>query len=223
MSSKQLYDSIFQEHIKDIENNRIITDEYLKKETIDNRRGISLIIPISFDNTIYNDLVKEYCDIEPNQYYYPDTDLHITIFTFLSARDSYINNEEVNRHFKCISETVLQSIRTFNILLNGITFSKEAGFINGYDNNVLIIIRDSIRKEMKNKVLKIDERYKSETAHITFTRFVNPLLDNYRLVNKIKDDKYRSIDEIVIRKIELVEHDWYNKLLHRKVLETFEI
>jgi len=223
MSSKQLYDSIFQEHISDIEKNSIITDEYLKNGKIDNRRGISLIIPISFDKSVYSDLVKEYYDIEPTQYYYPNTDLHITIFTFISARETYKNNEESNRHFKYISETVLQNIRAFNVLLYGITFSKEAGFINGYDNNILINIRNSIRIEMKNKELRIDERYKSETAHITFTRFVNPLTDNKIFGNKLYEDKNKPIDEITIRKIELVEHDWYNKLAHKKVLEKFEI
>ena len=110
MSSEQLYNSIFQEHIKDIENNQITIDQYLRNETIDNRRGISLIIPISFNNTVYTDLVKDYCDIEAYQYYYPETDLHITIFTFLSARDTYKNNEEVNRNFIDISETVLQNM-----------------------------------------------------------------------------------------------------------------
>jgi len=140
MSSKQLYDSIFEEHIQDIINNRIKTDKYLKTESIDNRRGISLIIPISFTNCVYTDLINEYKNIEPDQYYYPEIDLHITVFTFLSARETYINNEDINRQFKSISEYVLQNIRAFNILLDGITFSKEAGFINGYDNNILINI-----------------------------------------------------------------------------------
>jgi hypothetical protein len=223
MSSIKLYDSIFQTHFKELENNRIKTDHFLVPNTIDNRRGVSLIIPISLDTSAYSDLVKEYCEIEPNQYYYPNTDLHITIFTFLSARDTYKNNNEINRQFMNISENVLGSIHTCSVLLNGITFSTEAGFINGYDNNVLIGIRDSIREEMNKNGLKIDERYKSETAHITFTRFVNPLADNKRLVKKILIDKKREIGEIRINKIELVEHDWYNKLINKKVLETFKI
>ena len=122
-----------------------------------------------------------------------------------------------------ISENVLRSIHTFSVLLNGITFSTEAGFINGYDNNVLIGIRYSIREEMNKNGLKIDERYKSETAHITFTRFVNPLANNKIFINKILVDKNREIGEITINKIELVEHDWYNKLINKKVLETFKI
>jgi len=76
---------------------------------------------------------------------------------------------------------------------------------------------------MKKSGLKIDERYKSETAHITFTRFVNPLNDNRKLAGKINEDRNKSIDEITIRKIELVEHDWYNKKAHKKVFKTFEI
>jgi hypothetical protein len=223
MSSKQLYYSIFQQNIKEIENNRIVIDQYLSKDKIDNRRGISLIIPISINTFVYSNLVNEYYNIEPDQYYYPNIDLHITIFTFLSARDTYKNNEDLNRYFKYISESALQNIPQFKILLYGLTFSKEAGFINGYDNDLLINIRNSIRIEMNNKGLKIDERYKSETAHITFTRFVNPLHDSKRLVNKIYEDKNKTIEEIKINKIELVEHDWYNKFAHKKVLETFII
>src|SRR5574344_1083539 len=159
MSSKQLYDSIFKEHIHNIENNEIVTDKYLKTEVIDNRRGVSLIVPISIGNCAYTDLINEYYNIEPDQYFYPQTDLHITVFTYLSARDTYKNNEEINRHFKDISECVLRNIRAFTVLLYGITFSKEAGFINGYDNNILINIRDTIRIEMKKNGLVINERY----------------------------------------------------------------
>lgn len=221
MSSIKLYNKIFDENIDPIQQGIVSIDQFLLGNRIDNRKGISLIIPISIDYNVYESLINEYKVLEPNQYYYPYSDLHITIFTFLSARDSYKVNTELEKLFINITEKVLNDTEIFNILLDGITFSKEAGFINGYDNDILITIRDALRSEMNKKRIEIDERYKSETAHVTFLRFVNQINNNNKFIKKLWENRNKEIGKIDISKIELVEHDWYNKLLRKRVLSTF--
>lgn len=223
MSSKVLYNRIFNDHINDIKNGNIETDCFLSSQREDNRRGISLIIPIPFNSIKYLSLVNAFRDIESDQYYYPLSDLHITIFTFLSARDTYKNNKELEDEFIHITKTALDNLNKISIFFSGITFSKEAGFINGYDNDVLISIRDNIRKEIDKKGLQIDERYKSETAHVTFMRFKNRISDVNRFYNKIMEIKDNKVEEINLRKIELVEHDWYNTEINKRVISTFNI
>ena len=223
MSSKLLYDRIFNDHINHIKNGNIETDYFLSSQSEDNRRGISLIIPIPFNSIKYSSLVNAFRDIESDQYYYPLSDLHITIFTFLSARDTYKNNKELEGEFIQITKTALDKLNKISVSFSGITFSKEAGFINGYDNDALISIRNDIRKEMDKRGLKIDERYKSETAHVTFMRFRNRISDINRFYNRIIENKDKKIEEINLRKIELVEHDWYNTEINKRVISTFNI
>jgi hypothetical protein len=223
MSSKLLYDKIFNNHINHIKNGNIETDCFLSSQTEDNRRGISLVIPIPFNSIKYSSLINMFRDIESDQYYYPLSDLHITIFTFLSARDTYKCNKELENEFIHITKTVLDNLSKLSISFAGITFSKEAGFINGYDNDVLISIRDDIRKEMDKQRLRIDERYKSETAHVTFMRFKNRINDINRFYNKIIEIKDIKVEELELRKIELVEHDWYNTESNKRIISTFNI
>ena len=202
---------------------KIETDKFLSSTSEDKRRGISLIIPVPFNKIIYSSFIDAFRNIESAQYYYPLSDLHITIFTFLSARDTYRSNPKLENEFIQITGKALNNINQLLISFSGFTFSKEAGFINGYDNNALILIRDCIRTEMSNKGLKIDERYKSETAHVTFMRFKNEISNIDDFYNTIANKRNEIIEDINLSKIELVEHDWYNTESNKRIISTFNI
>ena len=223
MSSKILYDKIYNSYIDSIKKGDINTDNFLLSKSEDKRRGISLIIPVPFNKVIYSSFIDAFRNTESDQYYYPLSDLHITIFTFISARDTYINNPKLENEFIKITETALSNVNQLLISFSGITISKEAGFINGYDNNALILIRDCIRTEMNKKGLNIDERYKSETAHVTFMRFKNEISNIDNFYNIIIKKKNEIIEEINLKRIELVEHDWYNTESNKRIISTFNI
>ena len=221
MSSKILYDKIYNSYIDSIKIGKIETDKFLSSKNEDKRRGISLIIPVPFNKIIYSSFVDAFRSIETEQYYYPLSDLHITIFTFLSARDTYKINAKLENEFVQITEKALNNINQLLISFSGLTFSKKAGFINGYDNNALILIRDCIRTEMNKKGLNIDERYKSETAHVTFMRFKNEISNIDDFYNTIANKRNEIIEDINLSKIELVEHDWYNTESNKRIISTF--
>jgi hypothetical protein len=73
--------------------------------------------------------------------------------------------------FLDISRNAVTSFEIFKIQMKGVVFSRGAGIIKGYDDNKLVSIRRNIRELLIAHHIKNDERYESESAHITFTRF----------------------------------------------------
>ena len=122
MSSKILYDKIYNSYIDSIKKGNIETDKFLSSTSEDKRRGISLIIPVPFNKIIYSSFIDAFRSIESTQYYYPLSDLHITIFTFISARDTYKNNAKLENEFIQITEKALKNINQLLFLLSVFKF-----------------------------------------------------------------------------------------------------
>ena len=190
----------------DIESGRIKVDRYLIGNKPDSRMGISLIIPIRSIANSYERLVSSLKKVEPEQYYYPTHDLHITIFDYIQGTEKYIRNPELEKVFIKISRESLKSFHRFPITFEGIVFSNAAGIIQGYDDNVLIKIREKIRILLKENGIRNDERYESESAHITFMRFMNQFLRAEKLCGFINQNREMKIGIQKVEEIELVEH-----------------
>ncbi|MCX7027882.1 MAG: hypothetical protein NT061_10490 [Spirochaetes bacterium] len=86
MNSEELYRSIDERDRAKIAANDVAIDALAMNPRSDGRLGISLILPVRLDGETYERLVHRLAGIEPGQYYYPEADLHTTIFDFLSAR-----------------------------------------------------------------------------------------------------------------------------------------
>jgi len=218
MSSRKLYDSIYKNNIAIIESGDIAVDDYLAGNRIDSRKGISLIIPIRSLADTYNRVVSSLKKIEPTQYYYPVSDLHVTIFDFIQARENFTRNEELEKIFTAASIQVLHAIKEFSITFEGIVFSSAAGIIQGYDNDILVGIREEIREFLKKNGIRNDERYASESAHITFARFADRLCRPEGLCKFINDNRETEIGLAQVTEVELVEHDWYNRASTKRVI-----
>jgi len=223
LSSRRLYDSIYNTNIADIESGNIKVDDYLIGNKPDSRMGISLIIPIRSISNSYDNLVSSLKTIEPGQYYYPTHDLHITIFDFIQGTENYTRNSELEKELIRISKESLKSVHEFPIGFEGIVFSNAAGVIQGYDDNILTKIREKIRVLLKENGINNDERYKSESAHITFVRFMNQFLRAEELCRFINKNREMKIGIQKVEEIELVEHDWYNHESNKKIIEKIGI
>ena len=223
MSSRRLYDSIYNTNIADIESGNIKVDDYLIGNKPDSRMGISLIIPIHSISKSYANLVSSLKKIEPAQYYYPTHDLHITIFDYIQGTEKYIRNPELEKTLIRISRESLKSVHRFSITFEGIVFSNTAGVIQGYDDNILIKSREKIRILLKKNGIKNDERYESESAHITFVRFMNQFLRAEELCRFINENREMEIGIQKVEEIELVEHDWYNHESNKRIIDKIEI
>lgn len=131
MASNILYETIRRENRECIRDGRIIVDKSLLDVDSDSRKGISLIIPINFGKNEYKSLVRMFKVLEPDQYYYPFSDLHITIFDFIKATNEYKQDHNLEKAFVEISEMAVKHIQNLEIILNGVVVTREAGIIKG--------------------------------------------------------------------------------------------
>ncbi len=222
LNSRKLYDGIHAANIERLESSHVHIDEFLMDHKPDFRRGISLLLPIRSISDSYSKLVASLRQIEPNQYFYPLQDLHVTVFDFIQASEKYRKNEEVEATFLNLSKKAIQTIKTFPIQLDGIVFSHAAGLIQGFDGQVLCALRESIREELKKRGIQNDERYKSESSHVTFLRFMNRLSNPTELCRYIQSHRSFEIGTEMVREFEVVEHDWYNKAENKRVVGRIE-
>jgi len=223
LSSRSLYDSIHDKGILAIGSGKVGIDGYLSGAMPDTRMGVSLIIPIRSIARTYEDLVSSLRDIEPGHYYYPLRDLHITIFDFIQGTDAYARNPELEKTFARISGEALKGIHAFPIAFKGIVFSDAAGLVQGYDENILIEIRDKIRLSLGKSGIRNDERYESKSAHVTFMRFADKPGKAKELCEFIAGNRDTELGVETVQEIELVEHDWYNHESTKRVIERFSI
>ncbi|MGE5411944.1 MAG: hypothetical protein ACM3MI_13365, partial [Clostridiales bacterium] len=210
MSSAELYNQIYLNNKSYLQYGDIDIDKILASRKPDLRRGISLIIPIRQIFTSYEHLVNVFSNIDPGQYYYNFDDLHITVFDFIRAKNEYQRNSSHEDAFLEISKKAVDKIRPFKIEMKGVVFSRSAGLVKGFDNNLLVLIRKNIRELMNSYNLTNDERYESESSHATFLRFRQTLQNPAKFNEIIENNKNAELGVEEITNFELVEHDWYN-------------
>ena len=198
-------------------------DHFLATGENDARRGISLIISVKQILNNYKRLVGDFLNVESGQYYYPIEDLHITIFDFIQGTVNYQRNDVLESLFLDISQNAADSLESFKIQMKGIVFSKAAGIIKGYDNNKLVSIRKKIRELLITHQIKNDERYESESAHVTFTRFRSNIKNPIIFCEAIKKNMEVELGEEEITNLELVEHDWYNSFHTKRIIGKIQL
>jgi hypothetical protein len=107
LSSFQLYESIAESSEMDLSSGNINIDKYLLPNSEDKRLGVSLIIPIDINNPKLGTVLNAFESLEPNQFYYPLTDYHVTVFDFVKGNEKYCQNYELEKLFIAIVVFVL--------------------------------------------------------------------------------------------------------------------
>ena len=186
----------------------------------DDRFGLSLIIRPSL--TVRNDIQKflnELKDIEPHQYYYPNSDIHITVISVISCYSGLkLSQIEVPAYVELINNC-LKNQDPIKIVFKGVTASPSCVMIQGFVNDdSLNQLRDRLRLEFKNSDLEqsMDERYVIQTAHATVLRFSEKLEQKEKFLEIIEKYKDYNFGMFEADTIELVYNDWY----HRENLVT---
>jgi hypothetical protein len=223
LSSIEVYNKIYTENIGQIRSGNIEVDHFLATGENDSRRGISLIVPVKQILNNYKRLVGDFSTVEPDQFYYPFEDLHITVFDFVQGTVNYQRNDLLEGLFLRISQNAIDSMGNFKIQMKGIVYSKGAGIIKGYDDNKLVLIRRKIRELLITHQIKNDERYESESAHITFTRFRSSLKNPLIFCETMEKNMEVDLGEEEITNLELVEHDWYNSSHTKRIIDGIQL
>lgn len=226
MNLKKHYDDLYRASIKKINSNNFLIDNLIDSES-DDRYGITLLIrpPDTIKNKIQQ-FLDELKKLEPNQYYYPNSDIHITVMSIISCYSGFkLTKIDIDKYSQLIVKS-LKGNKNFNINFRGITAAESSVMIQGFlSDPTLNYIRDNLRSNFRNSDLEqsIDKRYNIQTAHSTVVRFRSEVTNKLKFLDLLEKYREHNFGEFKVEKLELVGNDWYQRKVKVKTLKMFDL
>jgi len=226
MNLEEHYNKLYTGSITKIEADNYEIDHLIDSND-DYRFGITLLIRPD-ENTKVN--IQHFLDevklIEPDQYYYQNSDIHITVMSIISCYDGFDLDKINIQDYVRVIKHVIEKHKNFTIQFKGITASPSCILLQGFfESDTLNEIRDQLRFSFKNSTLQqsLDQRYAIQTAHSTIIRFKENLTNKNAFLAIV--EKYRDFDfgTFKVEKMELVYNDWYQRAQFVKNLHEFEL
>lgn len=226
MDLKRHYNSLWNHSFKKFKRGEFRFD-HLIDAAGDTRYGMTLLArPSPEVKGSILDTLGQIKAVAPNQYYYPGTDLHITVLSIISCYPGF-SLDDVNLSEYCnIIDSSLKSVTPFQIQFQGITASPSCILIQGFPgNNQLTKLRNVLRKKIKKSDLQhsIDKRYKLQTAHMTAIRFKEKFVDAEDFIETISTLRHRAFGHCLIKELELVGNNWYQHKDKVELVKKFEL
>ncbi|TXE05986.1 mutarotase [Gelidibacter salicanalis] len=193
----------------------------------DNRFGLSLIIkpPESVRNEIQK-FLSDLKSVAPKQYFYPNTDIHITLLSIVSCYEGFDQiSINVNDYINTINSSLVD-VGEMQIICKGITASPSCVLIQGFPTDQSIqTLRDKIRSEIRSAHLKesMDARYLIQTAHATVFRFSDTLEHNDEFLSVLDSYRNHNFGSFKVDQLHLVYNDWYHREHRSETLYKFEL
>lgn len=226
MNLNEHYNELYNKSSEAILDGNYKLDSQINDES-DSRFGITLLIrpneTIKANIQLFLDELKA---IDPSQYYYPDSDIHITLMSIISCYEGFSLDKISVPDYVEIIQKSLVDLGQIKIEFRGVTASPSAIMIQGFPmDESLNNLRDKLRENFKKSTLEqsIDSRYAISTAHLTVVRFQEKLQNPEKLV--AITDKFRDFDfgTFTVNKIELVYNDWYQRERNTIQLADFHL
>ncbi|MFV8373147.1 2'-5' RNA ligase family protein [Flavobacterium sp. LB2P74] len=225
MDLNKHYTTLYKESVAKITADTYQIDTQIDSAT-DNRFGITLLIrpDIHIKNKIQG-FLEELQAIDSEQYYYPNSDVHITVLSIISCYDGFdLTTISILDYVKIIEKSLVD-VQDITINFQGITASPSAIMVQGFTNtNSLNDLRNNLRTNFINSGLEqsIDERYFIQTAHTTVARFRKEIKNKEKLLEIL--EKYRDFDfgKITVKECLLVYNDWYQRKQFVRELHEFQ-
>jgi 2'-5' RNA ligase len=181
----------------------------------DKRFGITLLVrPCEEIKANIRGFLDELKKTEPEQYYYPNSDIHITVLSIISCNDGFTLDQFSMHEYVEIIEKSLVDVNTIEIDFRGVTLSPSTIMLQGFStDNTLEILRNKLREKFKNSSLtqSIDSRYTITTSHSTIMRFQQKLENPKKLIEITEKYRNYNFGKFKVDKIELVFNDWYQR------------
>lgn len=226
MNLQEHYNELYKKSSEAILAGNYKLDAQINNES-DSRFGITFLIrPSEIIKANIQSFLDELKAIEPNQYYYPDSDIHITLMSIISCYDGFtLDAINVHEYIDLIQQSLV-ILDKIKIEFRGATASPSAIMIQGFPTDEsLNNFRDKLREDFKKSSLQqsIDSRYAISTAHSTVLRFQEKLENPQKLMQVV--EKYRDYDfgEFQVENLELVYNDWYQREKNTIHLAEFRI
>lgn len=226
MDLKKHYNHLYSDAIEKIKTNKYTID-YQIDSTTDNRLGITVIIrPSLAVKTKLQEFINELKKNNPNQYYYSNSDIHITLLSIISCYDGFdLKTISIPEYIKIIQKSI-ETVNGFEINFKGVTASSSAIMIQGFiKDDSLNHLRNNLRTNFKNSSLQqsIDTRYTIQTAHSTIMRFRKEIIDKEALLETLEKHKTFDFGKFKVKNIELVHNDWYQRKQYTEQLYYFDL
>ena len=161
---------------------------------------MSLVVLIRMSSNITNNIIRHMEELkllEPDLYYYPQEDFHITVMDILKGELGRTIPANINEYINTISRCA-EEISAFEILFDGMTASDNVALVKGYYEESLEVFRKMLRDNLKQQGLPLEERYETFSSHISVARIPNKLKNPNEYIDFILGDL--PFEKIVCRK-----------------------
>jgi 2'-5' RNA ligase len=220
------YQDMYNQAVVEIQEGRVQIDHRID-DSRDNRFGVTLLVRPSLEvRQRISGFLSRIKVIEPEQYYYPPSDMHITVLSIVSCFEGFDLDQINVEVIKQMVASCLRNIPSFDIHFQGITASPSCILVQGYPKQeTLELIRHRLRTGFsQSKIrLSIDQRYRLTTAHATVIRFKNPLRDGEEFLKMMEHYKNFDFGYSHIQEMELVFNDWYQRKDRCQSLELYTL
>lgn len=193
----------------------------------DNRMGLTLLLR---PDVAAIDRIRDFLcaleALEPHQYYYPDSDIHVTVLSIISCYEGFQLSQINAGDYIALIQEALIGLNGFEIMMSGITASNACILVQGFPlGTQLETLRNVIRKKFSQSKLQqsLDERYLLKTAHSTVVRFKTPLQNEALFISKLAEYRNHPMGTFKVDALELVYGDWYQKKSRVEHLHTFRL
>ena len=221
---KKHYDKIWTDSKDSILKNKISLDPSLYNLSKDVRQGLTLVTPLSQE--VYckvAKIMKLLESIEPEQYYYPFENMHITTLNLTPFSEDFVFDRKQCEAFNKVFKKAFNGIKPFNVKLEGITASKGAVIIQGFYKDALQKMRENLRREAQKQGVMLNEDYERKTAHTTIIRFRKKLRKPKDFVKQIEKHRNTDLGTMRIDKVLLVLTDWYNRKEKKTIIAEYKL
>ncbi|MBB3838657.1 2'-5' RNA ligase [Runella defluvii] len=192
---------------------------------VDTRRGITLIArPSAESKQQIHTMLDALFLLEPQQYYYPLTDIHLTVLSIISCYEGFSLSAIHPQEYIDRIREVVKKYAGFRVRFSGITASASCVLVQGFPmDDTLAAIRNDLRTTFKTSSLQhsIDKRYSIQTAHSTVIRFRVPLVQPVAFVERLQAFYAHDFGTFDVNMLELVFNDWYQRSENFLLLESF--
>lgn len=193
----------------------------------DTRRGLTLLarLPATL-GTALQPLLAALQQAEPAQYYYPATDLHLTVLSIISCHPGFALAAIEPEAYRALVREVVAGFGPFTLEFRGLTASPGAVLLQGFPlDDTLAELRQALRQAFRASGLQqsIDTRYRLQTAHATLLRLRTPPHNAARLLEVLADFRDYPLGTVQVSALELVFNDWYQRAAHTVRLENYTL
>ncbi|MEZ9534013.1 hypothetical protein CSB62_22400 [Vibrio splendidus] len=227
---QSIYDDMWQRFELALKHNEYELDPYLSDLENDTRRGITALAYLNQGNcSTVNEIIrfqKEVRELEPEQYYHPSNELHLTVLSVISCLPEFALTEIDVSSYIDVFRSALKNSGKIEISYHGVSASPNCIVIQGFPtSDTLERLRNELRTQLTKAGVRVtfDSRYKLVTAHSSVIRFKTPLNNAQQLLALCQRYRNHDFGRVVLEDFELVFNNWYQNLDVTKSLAKYRV